>query len=94
MKMWLDCNPKQFTYIDGDGDKIINSKNCAYVILSCLHGSKRSHFMKVELQKLADEDTWLHNWEMLVKEVEGLFCPQLQIDWAKKQDLSFQPGES
>ena len=29
MKAWLDCNPKQFSYIDANGDEIINGKNCA-----------------------------------------------------------------
>ena len=40
MKTWLDCNPKQFTYVDADGDEIINGKNCAYVIFSSLYGPK------------------------------------------------------
>ena len=67
MKAWLNCNPKQFAYIDADGDEIINSKNCTYAILSCLCGPKESHFMEVELQKLTDGDIQLHNWETLVK---------------------------
>ena len=75
IKAWLDCNSKQFAYIDVDGDEIINGNNCAYAILSWLRGPKGSHFMEVELQKLADRDTQLHNWDTLVKEVEGLFCP-------------------
>lgn len=61
MKAWLDCNPKQFAYIDADRDEIINGKNCAYAILSWLHGPKGSHFMEGELQKLADGDTQLYN---------------------------------
>ena len=56
MKAWLNCNLKQFTNIDADGDEIINSKNCAYAILSCLCGPKESHFTEVELQKLANKD--------------------------------------
>ena len=80
MKAWLDCNPKQFARIDADGDKIINCKNCTYSILSYLHSPKGSHFAEVELQKLADGDIQLYNWKTLVKEVEGLFHPQLQVD--------------
>ena len=73
IKGWLDCNPKQFAYIDVDGDEIINGKNCSYAILSCLQGPKESHFTEVELQKLADGDTHLHNCNILIKEIEGLF---------------------
>ena len=61
MKTWLNCNPKQFAYINVERDKIINGKNCAYTILSHLHGPKGSHFTEVELQKLADGDTQLYN---------------------------------
>lgn len=93
MKAWLDCNPKQFTYVNADGDEIINGKNYAYAILSYLHGPKGSHFAKVELQKLADGDTQLHNWKTLVKEVEGLFCPQLQVDWTKNKISWFSKGD-
>lgn len=77
MKAWLDCNPKQFAYTDANGNEIINGKNYAYAIFSCLHRTKGSHFVEVELQKLADDNTWLHNWDTLVKEIEGLFQPQL-----------------
>lgn len=93
MKAWLDCNPKQFTYVDADRDEIINSKNCTYVILSHLHSPKGSHFAEVELQKLADRDIWLHNWETLIKEVKGLFHPQLQVDWAKNKISQFSQGD-
>ena len=27
MKAWLDCNPKQFAYINANGDEIIHGKN-------------------------------------------------------------------
>ena len=49
IKAWLDCNPKQCAYIDVNRDEIINSKNCAYAILSSLLGPKESHFAEVEL---------------------------------------------
>lgn len=93
MKAWLDCNPKQFVYIDTDGDEIINGKNCAYAILSHLCHPKGSHFAQVELQKLADRNTCLHNWNTLVKEVEGLFWPQLQVNWAKNEISWFSQGD-
>lgn len=72
---WL--NPKQFAYVDVDDNEIINGKNCAYTIHSHLHGPKGSHFVEVKLKKLADRDTGLHNWDMLVKEVK-LFCKNAQ----------------
>ena len=75
IKAWLDCNPKQFAYVDANREEIIHGKNCAYAILSCLQGPKGSHFAEVELKKLADGDMCLHNWETLIKEVEGLFHP-------------------
>lgn len=76
-----------------DGDEIINGKNCAYAILSHLHSPQESHFMEVKLQKLANGDTQLHNWDMLVKEVKGLFHPQLQVDWAKNEISWFSQGD-
>lgn len=75
MQPWLDYNPKQFSYVDGNGNEIINGKNCAYAILSYLKGAKGSHFVEVELQKLTARDIHLHNWKTLVKEIKGLFCP-------------------
>lgn len=93
MKAWLNCNPKQFTYVDADGDEIINSKNCAYAILFHLCSLKGSHFMEVELQRLANGDTHLYNWETLVKEIEGLFHPHLQVNWAKNEISQFSQGD-
>ena len=93
MKAWLDCNPKQSAYTNADGDEIIYGKNCAYAILSCLCRPKGSHFMEVELQKLTDKDIWLHNWETLIKEIEGLFWPKLQVDWAKNEISQFNQGD-
>ena len=89
IKVWLNCNPKQFAYIDADGDEIINGKNYTYAILSHLCGVKGSHFAEVKLQKLADRDMRLHIWETLVKKIEGLFHPQLQVDWAKNEISHF-----
>ena len=93
MKAWLNYNPKQFAYIDADRDEIINGKNCAYVILSYLCSLKSSHFTEVKLQKLADRDTQLHNWDMLVKEVEELFHPQLQVNQIKNKISWFSQGD-
>lgn len=61
MQAWLDCNSKQFSYINADGGKIINEKNYAYIIFSCFKEAKGSHFVEVELQKLAARDICLHN---------------------------------
>ena len=63
IQAWLDSNPKQFSYIDTDGNEIINGKNCIYAILSHLKRAKGSHFTEVELQKLAARNTCLHNWD-------------------------------
>ena len=50
--------------------------------------------MKVWLdQKLADGNTWFHNWNMLVKEIEGLFHPQLQVNWVKNKISWFSQGD-
>lgn len=93
MQAWPDCNPKQFVYIDADGDEIINSKNCTYAIFFQLCGAKNSHFSEVELQKLAAEDTHLYDWKILTIEIEGLFCLQLQVDWAKNKISRFMQGD-
>ena len=86
MKAWLDYNTKQFAYVDTDRDEIINGKNCTYVIFSHLRRPKGYHFVEVKLQKLVDRDTCLYNWDTLIKEIKGLFCPQLQVDWTKNKN--------
>ena len=79
MKVWLNYNLKQFSYIDADRDKIINGKNCAYAILSCLQDPKGSHFVEVELQKLANRGTQLQNWKTLIKKWRVCSVPNYRL---------------
>ena len=53
-----------------------------YAVLSCLKGSKGAHYAEMELKKLTDGHSLHHYWEHFANEVEGVFCPQLQKDWA------------
>ena len=57
-------------------------KPCMYVVLSCLKGSKGTHYTEMELKKLTDGQSLHRHWEHFTNEVEGVFCPQLQKDWA------------
>ena len=54
-----------------------------YAILSRLKGSKGSHYAEMELKKLADGKSLHRYWELFAVEIEGVFRPQLQKDWAR-----------
>ena len=54
-----------------------------YAVLSWLKGSKGVHYAKMELKKLADGKLLHQCWELFATEIEGVFCPQLQQDWAR-----------
>ena len=53
-----------------------------YTVLSWLKGSKGVHYAEMELKKLADRKSLHRYWELFATEIEGVFCPQLQPDWA------------
>ena len=53
-----------------------------YAVLSWLKGSKGAHYAKMELKKLADGKLLYWYWELFATEIEGVFRPQLQQDWA------------
>ena len=53
-----------------------------YVVLSRLKGSKGVHYAEMELKKLADGKSLHRYWELFTTEIEGVFRPQLQQDWA------------
>ena len=53
-----------------------------YTVLSRLKGSKGAHYTKMELKKLADGKSLHRYWELFATEIEGVFRPQLQQDWA------------
>ena len=54
-----------------------------YAVLSRLKGSKGSHYAEMELKKLTDGKSLHHYWELFTVEIEGIFHPQLQKDWAR-----------
>ena len=54
-----------------------------YAVLSRLKGSKGAHYAKMELKKLADGKSPHRYWELFAMEIEGVFRPQLQQDWAR-----------
>ena len=53
-----------------------------YMVLSWLKGLKGAHYTEMELKKLADGKSLHQYWELFTTEIEGVFCPQLQQDWA------------
>ena len=53
-----------------------------YAVLSRLKGSKGAHYAEMELKKLADGKSPHRYWELFATEIKGVFCPQLQQDWA------------
>ena len=53
-----------------------------YTVLSWLKGSKGVHYAEMELKKLADGKSLHRYWELFTMEIEGVFRPQLQQDWA------------
>ena len=83
MNAWLECHPKQFQEKDEQGHDVPALKPRMYAILSRLKGSKGSHYAEMELKKLADGKSLHHYWELFAVEIEGVFHPQLQKDWAR-----------
>ena len=83
LNTWLDCHPKQFSEKDLQGHKVPALKPRMYMVLSRLKGSKGAHYAKMELKKLADGKSPHRYWELFATEIEGVFRPQLQQDWAR-----------
>ena len=83
MNAWLDCHPKQFQEKDEQGHDVPALKPRMYAILSRLKGSKGAHYAEMELKKLADGKSLHRYWELFAVEIEGVFRPQLQQDWAR-----------
>ena len=82
LNTWLDCHPKQFSEKDAQGHEVPTLKPRMYVVLSRLKGSKGAHYAEMELKKLADGKSLHQYWELFAMEIEGVFRPQLQQDWA------------
>ena len=82
LNAWLDCHPKQFSEKDPQGHEVPALKPRMYVVLSRLKGSKGAHYAEMELKKLADRKSPHRYWELFAMEIEGVFPPQLQQDWA------------
>ena len=82
LNAWLDCHPKQFSEKDPQGHEVPVLKPCMYTVLSRLKGSKGAHYAKMELKKLANGKSPHRYWELFAMEIEGVFRPQLQQDWA------------
>ena len=83
MNTWLECHPKQFQEKDEQGHDVPALKPRMYAVLSRLKGSKGSHYAEMELKKLADGRSTHWYWELFAVEIEGVFRPQLQKDWAR-----------
>ena len=83
LNAWLDCHPKQFSEKDPQGHKVPALKPRMYTVLSQLKGSKGVHYAEMELKKLANGKLPHHYWELFATEIEGVFRPQLQQDWAR-----------
>ena len=82
LNAWLDCHPKQFSERDVQGHDVPALKPRMYAVLSRLKGSKGAHYAEMELKKLADGKSLHWYWELFAMEIEGVFRPQLQQDWA------------
>ena len=82
MNTWLECHPKQFQGKDVQGHDVPTLKPRMYAVLSQLKGSKGVHYAEMELKKLADGKSLHQYWELFATEIEGVFRPQLQQDWA------------
>ena len=54
-----------------------------YAVLSRLKGSKGAHYAEMEVKKLAEGKSLHRYWELFATEIEGVFRPQLQQDWAR-----------
>ena len=83
LNAWLDCHPKQFSEKDMQGHEVPALKPRMYAVLSRLKGSKGAHYAEMELKKLADGKSPHRYWELFATEIEGVFHPQLQQDWAR-----------
>ena len=83
MNTWLECHPKQFQEKDVQGHDVPALQLRMYAVLSRLKGSKGSHYAEMELKKLADGKSLHRYWELFAIEIEGVFRPQLQKDWAR-----------
>ena len=82
LNAWLDCHPKQFSEKDLQGHEVPTLKPRMYAVLSRLKGSKGVHYAEMELKKLANGKLLHRYWELFSTEIEGVFRPQLQQDWA------------
>ena len=92
---WMDCNPHHFTTKDTDRDLVPNAKMRVYAILSRLRRQKGSYFAEIELLKLDQGiSAFADDWGTFVNEVEGLFQPVLQKDWAKQQIVAYKQGRT
>ena len=80
---WLECHLKQFQEKDMQGHDVPTLKPRMYMVLSRLKGSKGAHYAKMELKKLANGKLLHQYWELFAMEIEGVFHPQLQQDWAR-----------
>ena len=88
---WMDCNPHHFATKDANRDLVPNAKMRVYAILSRLCGQKGSYFAETELLKLEQGvSAFTKDWDAFVNEVEGLFQPILQKDWAKQQIVAYK----
>ena len=83
LNAWLDCHLKQFSEKDPQGHKVPTLKPRMYVVLSRLKGSKGAHYAEMELKKLTNGKSPHRYWELFAMEIEGVFRPQLQQDWAR-----------
>ena len=83
MNAWLECHPKQFQEKDEQAHDVPALKPRMSTVLSRLKGSKGSHYAEMELKKLADGKSLHRYWELFAVEIEGVFRPQLQKDWAR-----------
>ena len=92
---WMDCNPRHFTTKDANRDLVPNAKMRVYTILSRLRRQKGSYFAETELLKLEQGiSAFSEDWDAFVNEVEGLFQPILQKDWAKQQIVAYKQGRT
>ena len=83
LNTWLDCHPKQFSEKDPQGHEVPALRPRMYAVLSQLKGSKGAHYAEMELKKLTDGKSTHRYWELFATEIEGVFRPQLQQDWAR-----------
>ena len=82
---WLECHPKQFTKKNQMGFNVPELRPRMYAVLSCLKGTKGAHYAEMELQKIANGMSMHCSWPLFAIEIEGLFRPMLQQDWARQQ---------